>query len=500
MRSNNWLRAQKWRKLQQLRTEGVRGYGYKFERTHTASEILESYAYLVPGQVADEEVRICGRIMHERYRWRFVDLQDQSGSIQLVCSEPDLTPDAARTLRLLDRGDIIGITGKPIRTRQGPPSISVKSLELLAKSLQPLPEDPAFLNDPEVRYRYRHIDLIIRDQAREVLRKRSLAIRATRRFLDDRGFLEMEAPILQAQAGGAEARPFVTHHNALDLDMHLRIAPELYLRRLLVGGFERVYELGRNFRNEGMSPRHNPEFTSLELFQAYGDYIDLMDLTENMLKQVITAVCGTARLNYQGVQLPFDKPFARITMTDAIRQACGLDVEDVAGVASLKAVAAGIGVRLTDEETHGEITNAIFEQKVQATLVEPTFVIDYPVEVSVCQQPHRNRPGYVERFELFVGGQELANGCSELNDPEEQGRRFAAQARKRAAGHEELPGPDRDFVLAMEYGMPPMMGLGVGIDRLVMFLVDAPSIRDVIAFPSMKPLGRVAELNGDQVA
>jgi len=382
-----------------------------------------------------------------------------------------------------------------MRTRQGPPSIRVESWEVLAKSVQPLPEDPTFLNDPEMRYRQRHLDLILNENTRNTLRKRALTISAIRSFLDCKDFLEMETPILHTQAGGAEAKPFTTHHNALDIDMHLRIAPEYYLRRLLVGGFDKVYELGRNFRNEGISTRHNPEFTSIELFQAYGDYKDLMDLTEQLLRHAITAACGSAHLNYQNTELRFDKPFVRVTMTDAIKNVCGIDVDTIDNLYRLKAVAESLGVQLSDEETKGEIINAIFEEKVQKTLIEPTFVMDYPVEVSVCQQRHRSRPGYVERFELFVFGRELANGCSELNDPAEQMRRFEFQARKRAAGHEELPAPDREFVAAMEYGMPPMMGLGIGIDRLIMFIVDAPSIRDVIAFPSMKPLTAVTTLD-----
>lgn len=335
---------------------------------------------------------------------------------------------------------------------------------------------------------------MFRDEARQVLQKRSKTISTMRRFLDDRDFLEIETPILQVQAGGAEAKPFVTHHNSLDIDMHLRIAPEFYLRRLLVGGIERVYEIGKNFRNEGVSSKHNPEFTSIELFQAYSDYNELMDLTESMLRHIALSVCGSAKFNYQGVELDFHGAFKRISMTAAIEEVCSVAVDKISKIDELRAVATGMGVMLSDEDSLGEIIYAIFEQKVEATLIQPTFITDYPVEVSVCQHLHQERPGYVERFELYVFGRELANGCSELNDPKEQKRRFQAQARKRAKGHEELPAPDLEFVLAMEYGMPPMMGLGIGIDRLLMFLVDAASIRDVIAFPTMKPLARVAEL------
>lgn len=483
------------KKLQQLKAEGVPVYGYKFERTHTAAQVITDYAVLETDQVGDQEIMVCGRIMHQRFSWTFIDLQDESGRVQLFCDKTKLSKDVLRQIKLLDRGDIIGVKGRAIRTKSGPPSVLVESWELLAKSLQPLPEDVAVLNDVEVRYRNRHLDLMLSEQSRNVLRQRSVAIRSMRRFLDDRDYLEIETPILHVQAGGAEAKPFVTHHNALDIEMHLRIAPELYLRRLLVGGIEKVYEIGKNFRNEGITARHNPEFTSIELFAAYGDYKQLMDLTEEMLRYVANSVCGSARFNYQGTELDFETPFKRISMTDAIAEVCGgVQVESLRSIEELKVFATRLGVKLTDEGTRGEIINAIFEHKVESTLVQPTFIMDYPVEVSVCQQLHREKPGYVERFELYVFGRELANGCSELNDPREQKRRFEMQARKKANGHDELPAPDVDFVLAMEYGMPPMMGLGVGIDRLVMFLVNAASIRDVISFPTMKPLSRVAEM------
>lgn len=499
MAPNNSLRAQRMRKLQQLKDEGVQTYGRKFKRTHTAAQVVSQYEFLETDQSADEEIQVCGRIMRQRFSWTFIDLTDESGTIQLFCEKSILNKDAVRQLKLLDRGDIIGVKGKAIRTKHGPPSIRIESWELLAKSLQPLPEDPAILNDVEVRYRNRHIDLLLREEAREILRKRSLTIRTMRRFLDDRDFLEMETPVLHVQAGGAEAKPFVTHHNSLDIDMHLRIAPELYLRRLLVGGMERVYEIGKNFRNEGITARHNPEFTSIELFQAYGDYHQLMDLTEELLRHIATTVCGSTTISYLETELDFSAPFKRISMTAAIQEVCGVDVESFTTVSAMVALASALGVTLSDEDTRGEIINAIFEQKVEATLIQPTFLMDHPVEVSICQQLHRTRPGYVERFELYVFGRELANGCSELNDPREQRRRYEAQSHKRANGHDELPAPDLEFISAMEYGMPPMMGLGIGIDRLVMFLVNAASIRDVIAFPTMKPLPRVAEMSNQIV-
>lgn len=494
MRNNNSLRAQKLRKLQELKAEGVQTYGRKFSRTHHAAQVVADYDYLEPGQTGEEEVRVCGRIMHQRFSWTFVDLQDSTGSVQLYFDKSLLDQDSVRLLKLLDRGDLIGVKGKAVRTKHGPASVLVESWEILAKSLQPIPEDPTVMDDLELRYRNRHIDLILRKGAQDVLRKRSQTISAMRRFLDDRDFLEIETPILHTQACGAEAKPFVTHHNALDLDMHLRIAPEFYLRRLLVGGIERVYEIGKNFRNEGVSSRHSPEFTSIELFQAYSDYNDLMDLTEEMLRHIATRVCGDSKVMYQGVELDFGKPFLRIRMNEAIKNVTGVDIDAITSADELREHAARLNVRLTDEETIGEISYAIFEQLVEPTLIQPTFITEYPVEVSFCQHLHPDRPGYVDRFELYVYGRELANGCSELNDPKEQMRRFEAQARKRAMGHEELPAPDLEFAAVMEYGMPPMMGLGIGIDRLVMFLVDAASIRDVVAFPTMKPLPRVKEL------
>ncbi|MBX9690088.1 MAG: lysine--tRNA ligase [Candidatus Obscuribacterales bacterium] len=491
---NNSIRAQKLRKLQELKAEGVPAYGYKFERTHKAAQVISEFDYLKTDEFADEEIRLCGRIMNQRFTWTFIDIADDSGTVQLVCDKSKLSKDTLRQLRLLDRGDIIGVKGRAMRTKNGPPSVCVESWELLAKSLQALPESAAALSDVEQRYRNRHLDLLFNEEARAMLLKRSKAITTLRGFLDGRGFLEVETPILQVQAGGAEAKPFITHHNSLDIEMQMRISPEFYLKRLLIGGIERVYEIGKNFRNEGISARHNPEFTSIELFQAYSDYYELMDLTESMLRHIAVSVCGGGKINYQGVELDFEQPFKRITMTDAIENVLGIDVDSVESFEELKDIANALGVRLSDEDLRGEIVNAIFEQKVEQTLIQPTFLMEQPEEVSTLQAPHRSRTGYAERFELYIFGREVAHGCSELIDPRLQRSRFEAQTRKRANGHEEMPALDAEFVMAMEYGMPPMMGLGIGIDRFVMFLCNAPSIRDVIAFPTMKPLPRVAEM------
>lgn len=493
-KNKNILRAQKLKKLQQLKAESVQTYGYRFDRTHNAAEFASTFSHLAVNEISPQSVRVCGRIMKERNTWMFVDLEDYSGKLQLFCHKANMPQELHKRLRLLDRGDLIGVYGKPMRTQLGELSIMVEGWELLAKSLQPLPEAEV-LADAEVRYRHRYIDLILNKEARERLQKRAMTISSMRSFLDQRGFLEVETPVLNVQASGAEAKPFNTHHSALDIEMHLRIAPEMFLKRLLIGGIEKVYEIGKNFRNEGISSRHNPEFTAIELYQSYGDVHDILKLTEELMRHVVVSVCGRGRVEYQGLELDFESPFKVMTMTESIKGVCGVDVEHVTQVSEMRSVAASLGVRLSDQETCGEIINEIFEQKVEHTLIQPTFITEYPLEVSVVQQLHRSRPGYTERFELFIFGRELANACSELNDPQEQKRRFEAQQRKRDAGHEECPLPDLDFINAMEYGMPPMMGLGIGIDRLVMFLTDAPSIRDIIAFPTMKPLPRVAELN-----
>ncbi len=484
------LRAERLRKLKQLREEGVNPYPYKFERTHCAAELHELYKDLPADTETDSVVKVCGRIMNERNTWMFVDLYDESGKIQLFCHKASLEETLLKRLKLLDKGDFIGVTGTIRRTKQGELSVKVTGWEILCKSLQPLPDSWDGFKDVEARYRHRYVDLIMNPSVRQTLRKRSLALRCLREFLDGRGYLEIETPVLQTEAGGADARPFVTHHNALDIDLYLRIATELHLKRLIIGGFEKVYDIGRIFRNEGISTRHNPEFTMLEMYQAYGDYNDLMDLTEEMLLTVVTTVCGSAKISYQGTELDFTRPWRRVTMADAIKEVTGLDVDTLGDFSAAKEAALTLGVDLKDADSRGAVINAIFEDKVEATLIQPTFLIDYPVEISPLTKMHRTKPGQVERFELFMYGREHGNGYSELSDPEDQRARLELQAAKRAAGNEEAQPLDLDFILAMEYGMPPTMGVGIGIDRLVMLLTDSPSIRDVIAFPTMKPLGK----------
>ncbi len=482
------LRDERLKKLETLKEQGVQPYPYRFERTHQNKDLQEKYKDLENEVETQDVVKVCGRVMNERNTWMFVDIYDESGKIQLFCHKENLGVDKQKMMRLFDKGDIIGVTGTIRRTKAGELSVKVTDYELLCKSLQPLPDGWGGFTDVEARYRHRYVDLIINPEVRETLKKRSLTIRTIRNFLDHRGYLEIETPTLQVEAGGADARPFITHHNTLDLDLYLRIATELHLKRLIVGGFERVYEIGRIFRNEGISTRHNPEFTMLEMYCAYGDYKDLMDFTEEMLLQCATTVCGTSDLVYQGHTLNFKAPFKRVRMVDAIKEVTGKDVESLQSFDEVKACATTLGVKITDEKTRGEVINSIFEDQVEQTLIQPTFVIDYPVEISPLTKAHREKPGEVERFELFVAGRELANGYSELTDPLDQRARLEEQAKKKAAGDEEAMPLDLDFIMAMEYGMPPTMGIGIGIDRLVMLLTDSASIRDVIAFPTMKPL------------
>ncbi len=483
------LRDERFRKLAELEEAGINPYPYIFKRSHTAAELQEKYKDLPADTETEDEVAVCGRILNERNTWMFVDVFDETGKIQLFCHKQNLPEEEITRLKknLLDKGDFIGARGTIRRTKAGELSVKVQSYEVLSKSLLPLPLSWEGFTDVEARYRHRYVDLIINPDVREKLRKRSIAVRALRNFLDERGFLEVETPVLQVEAGGADARPFVTHHNALDIDLYMRIATELHLKRLIIGGFEKVYEIGRIFRNEGISTKHNPEFTMMELYQAYGDYNELMEFTEQMVQHVCQAVCGSHKISYQGVEIDFSSPWKRVSMRDAILETTGLDVDSLKSLEEARAAAKKLGVEISQEESVGEIANTIFEEKVESTLMQPTFLIDYPVEISPLTKVHRAKPGLVERFELFIYGREHANGYSELTDPRDQRARLEDQARKREKGNEEAQPLDLDFIMAMEYGMPPTMGIGIGIDRLVMLLTDSASIRDIIAFPTMKP-------------
>ncbi|HEY9754211.1 MAG TPA: lysine--tRNA ligase [Oculatellaceae cyanobacterium] len=484
------FRGDRLRKLSALREAGINPYPYNFDRTHRAKELHDKYQDLAADVETEDEVRVCGRVMRERNTWMFIDLYDDTGKIQLFCHKQNLSEADLKLLKLLDKGDIIGVHGTIRRTKQGELSVKAKKVEVLCKALLTLPDSWDGFKDREARYRHRYVDMLTNPEVRENFRKRSQAIRYIRNFLDSRDCVEVETPVLQVEAGGADARPFITHHNALDMELYLRIATELHLKRMIVGGFERVYEIGRIFRNEGLSTRHNPEFTMLEMYWAYGDYNQLMDLTEEMILGLVQQIHGKNSLTYETEEISFERPWRRVRMVDAIKEVTKRDVDKVDTFEEMKKVAAELQVPLKDEATRGELINSIFEHKVEHTLIQPTFLIDYPVEISPLTKAHRTNPGEVERFELFVFGRELANGYSELTDPEDQRGRLEEQARKKAAGNDEAMPLDLDFIMAMEYGMPPTMGIGIGIDRLVMLLTNSSSIRDVIPFPTMRPIAK----------
>lgn len=491
------IRATRLEKVEQLKQLGFNPYAYRWESTHHAAELQEKYASLPSGEEVDIEVAVAGRLMARRVfgKLAFFNLQDDSGTIQLYLDKKTIqsamadVPDAFTHLKqLTDVGDIIGVRGKIKRTEKGELSVYVSFYEILSKSLLPLPDKWHGLTDVAKRYRQRYVDLIVNPQARETFRRRAKITAAMRRYLEQQDFIEIETPVLQSEAGGADARPFITYHNTLNMELYLRIATELHLKRLIVGGFEKVFELGRIFRNEGVSTRHNPEFTSIEVYQAYADYHDMMALTENLITTVAREVLGTLQITYQGEAIDLAPPWRRVTMHDLVQEQTGIDFNQFQTVEEAKAAAIEAGVLgVEDCQAIGHIVNEVFENKIESTLIQPTFVLDYPVEISPLAKPHRQKPGLVERFELFIVGRETANSFSELTDPIEQRQRLEAQAARKAAGDLEAQGVDEDFLTALEYGMPPTGGLGIGIDRLVMLLADCPSIRDAIAFPLLKP-------------
>jgi lysyl-tRNA synthetase, class II len=481
-----------------LEAAGVPAFAYRYDRTHSVAEARELYR----DEMGDQGpvVSLAGRITSLRSQGKtsFLDVEDGSARIQLYLRRDELG-EHYQMLDHLDLDDHIGVRGRLFRTKRGELSVRPSEVTMLAKSLRPLPrgkrqstDDGAVtfggLSDPEVRYRQRYADLAVHPEVRDVFRQRARAISWIRRFLDERGFLEVETPILQPLYGGAAARPFVTHHNALDMPLYLRIADELYLKRLLVGGLERVYEIGHDFRNEGMDRTHNPEFTMLEVYQAYADYTDMMALTEAMVTGVIEHCLGTRSLERNGVTLDFTGPFQRVSFIEGIRERCGLDLrsapeEDMRRVL----IAAGEPADAVREIGGGKLQDEVFKVVLEPHLVQPTFVLDYPKPLSPLAKEHRSDSSLTERFELFVGGRELANAFSELNDPDDQRRRFEEQVRQRAAGNEEAHAFDADYIRALEYGMPPAGGMGLGIDRLMMLIADRPSIRDVILYPAMRP-------------
>ncbi|MCR4963025.1 MAG: lysine--tRNA ligase [Firmicutes bacterium] len=483
-------------KAAQLQAAGIDPYGESFVRTHTSTEILNRFEELEGSQAT-----VAGRIMAIRGHGKacFIVLADKEGQIQLYVKLDELGEEAFAQVKLWDIGDIIGVTGEVFRTQRGEISVKAQKVTFLTKCLRPLPEKWHGLTDVELRYRQRYLDLIVNPQVKNAFVIRSKMISAIRAFLDGRDFLEVETPTLHNIAGGAAARPFITHHNALNIDLYMRIALELHLKRLIVGGMERVYEIGRVFRNEGISIRHNPEFTLLELYQAYSDYQGMMELLENMVSTVAKQVLGSDTVQYQGTEISFAPPWRRLTMFEAIRQYAGVDFDQIADDAAAREAAQSIGLHPEADMSRGNVINLIFEEKVEEHLVEPTFILDYPIEISPLVKRKSDDPDFVYRFEAFVYGRELANAYSELNDPIDQRQRFEKQMEQRAKGDEEANETDEDFLRALEYGMPPTGGLGVGIDRLVMYFTDAPSIRDVILFPTLKPLAgdRKAKPAGD---
>ncbi|MGQ9461899.1 MAG: lysine--tRNA ligase [Candidatus Fervidibacter sp.] len=457
----------------------------KFERSHLASEIVSNYDAL-QGQT----VKIAGRLIafREHGKLTFADLLDGSGRIQLMVRFNEVGEEVYRLFGELDIGDIIGVEGIVTKTRTGEVTVEVNKFWILAKALRPIPEKWHGLRDVEVRYRQRYLDLIANPQVHELFVKRSRIVQAIRHFLDERGFVEVETPILQPVYGGALARPFITHHNALDIDLYLRIAPELYLKRLIVGGFEKVYEIGRNFRNEGVDSRHNPEFTMLEAYQAYADYNDIMRLTEELIAFVAQTVLGTTKIVYQGHTIDLTPPWRKVSLTEALKDATGVDFFEFRGDDErAREIGRELGLSVEPTDHWGRVLDEALKKKVVPNLIQPTFLIDYPVEISPLAKRKPEDPSLTERFQGFIGGLEVANAFSELNDPLDQRERFEMQQRLKEKGDVEAHPLDWDFVTALEYGMPPTGGLGVGIDRLTMLLTDSPSIREVILFPLLRP-------------
>lgn len=471
-------------KLEKLRELGIEPYADRYERTHLALNIIENF-----DELEGREVSIAGRMMSKRDQGKaaFAHIQDMSGRIQVYIRMDVVGEENFEIIKTFDIGDIVGVKGTVFRTKKGEISVRALNVKLLSKSLRPLPEKFHGLTNVETRYRQRYLDLIMNTEVRETFITRSKIIRAMREYLENKGFLEVETPTLMTIPGGAAARPFITHHNALNMDLYLRIALELPLKRLIVGGFEKVFEIGRNFRNEGISIKHNPEFTMMELYQAYANYEDIMNLTEDMIVYIVQKVHNTLEITYQGEKINFAKPWRRLPMLEAIKEYAGIDFKEIKSDEEARRTAREKGIEVKETDSKGKIINAVFEELVEPNLIQPTFIIGHPVEVSPLAKRNPLNPDYTDRFEVFIYGRETANAFSELNDPIDQRQRFEKQMAEREKGNDEAHMMDEDFVQALEYGLPPTGGLGVGIDRLVMLLTDSPSIRDVILFPTMKP-------------
>lgn len=480
------LRRERLKELKAAGHDPFKIVGYDVDAT--SKKIVSDYA-----AYDTKRVSLAGRLISKRLMGKagFAHIRDAEGDIQLYFRIDALGEEKYDEFKKIDIGDIIGVKGEVFTTHKGEISVKVADFTLLTKSLRPLPEKYHGLKDTEIRYRKRYLDLIVNPEVKDVFVKRSAIIASIRTFLNERGFIEVETPILNTIMGGANARPFVTHHNTLDMDMYLRIAPELYLKRLIVGGFDKVYEMGRLFRNEGMDTRHNPEFTTMELYQAYADYSDMMDITEELYKYCAEKVLGTTLLNYQGEEVDLGKKWDRVTMTDIVKKVTGIDFGGDPDMTAIRAQAKALGVELAPDDGWGNALYKVFDEKVEETLTGPIFVIDYPVEVSPLAKRKPSDPRLTERFEFFINAREMGNAFSELNDPEDQRARFEDQVKKREKGDDEAQMMDEDYVTALEYGLPPTGGLGIGIDRMVMLFTDSASIRDVLLFPTMKPVKNV---------
>lgn len=483
-------------KMHKIEEHGWKPFGYRFLYTHRAADIAAQFDEL---SEKETEVKMAGRIMAIRGHGKtcFMDMQDKTGRIQVYVRKDVIGEENYALIKLMDIGDTVGITGTAFRTHMGELSIKANSVEMLSKSLRPLPEKWHGLKDVETRYRQRYVDLIVNPEVRDTFVKRSQIIRSVREVLDSHDFLEVETPILNTIAGGAAARPFISYHNALDMQVYMRIAPELYLKRLIVGGMDRVYEMGRVFRNEGIDNRHNPEFTSVEIYQAFADYRDMMDLTEEVVVKTSEKVLGTTTINYEGTTIELASPWKRMSMIEAVKEYSGKDFTNVTDLEEARAIAKELNVAVEPSFGIGKIINACFEEYVEDKLIQPTFITGHPKEISPLAKSNPENPEITDRFEAYIYGREICNGFTELNDPIDQKERFLKQVEERANGDEEANMMDEDFVNALEYGLPPTGGLGIGIDRLVMFLTNSSTIRDVLFFPTMKPLGKAVSEKPD---
>lgn len=483
IRQEDVIIKQKMEKIEELKKMGLEPFGRKYDKKDYVADIVANYK-----EEVETEVKTAGRIMAYRRQGAasFGQFEDITGRMQYYVKKDEVGEESYEIYKKLGVGDFIGIEGKTFKTHSGEITVRVTKFELLSKNTRPLPEKFHGLTDIETRYRQRYIDLIVNRDVKETFINRSKIINFIRKYLEEKKFLEVETPMMHPILGGASAKPFITHHNALDMELYLRIAPELYLKRLIVGGYERVFEINRNFRNEGVSTRHNPEFTMMELYQAYADYYDMMDLTEDMISKLAKELHGTEVVEYQGTEINYAKPWTRITMIDAVKKYTGLDFNELKTAEEADAAAKSIGVYAEKGSSYYKILNEVFEEKVEQNLVQPTFITEYPKELSPLAKNKKGSDDFVDRFEVFIYGRELGNAYSELNDPVDQRERFEGQVKNRESGDEEAQMMDEDFVTALEYGLPPTGGLGIGIDRLVMFMTNSAAIRDVLLFPHMK--------------